>query len=69
MDEKRKHQFDVIEEADKHTYSWAKQNMINLHNIEVIVPFVETDFDLHILFFYKTNKELSQYNSDNTSKS
>ena len=66
MDKRRRQQFDVIEKADHKINQWANGRKIPLDNIEVVVPFVDDDFDLHVVFFFQTNDNLDAYRKDGT---
>lgn len=54
----RHKQFAILEAAIDRLLSWARQSNIPLHRVEVVVPFVETDFSLSVWLFYTTDDDL-----------
>lgn len=68
MDTQRKTQFEFLERACSLTMNWSKQEAIELHRIEFVVPFVEADFSLFVWFFYRLDLHVSAYATDGTSR-
>lgn len=56
--EDRKRQFDRLEEARDRLAAWSKREGFPLHQVEVLVPFVPTDFRAHVLFFLQTDAQV-----------
>jgi hypothetical protein len=54
----RRQQFKLLEAAEKCIFKWAAQHHVPLHRVELVVPFVETDFDVTVWLFYTTDDEL-----------
>jgi hypothetical protein len=63
----RRKQFDLAEVARKGVLEWARAEQIPLEHIEYVVSFVETDFSLWAVFFYRTRKEVAVAQGDGTS--
>ena len=66
MNEKRKLQFEIIEKVEPLVAQWSEDQDIKLDRIEVIVPFVESEFDLQVVFFLPTDSLLETYRQDRT---
>ncbi len=64
MDKKRQLQFDIIEKVGVAVTHWSSEQNVRVEHIEVIVPFVEDDFDLHVVLFFTTNADLDTYQQD-----
>ena len=54
----RSGQFAWIDSAKKDLLRWAEEQGIPLHQIEFVVPFVDTDFSLTAWFFFETDEQL-----------
>jgi len=55
----RQRQFDMLAKAEDRLISWSRSEGVPLHQVEFVVPFVETDFDAHIIFFVETDEQIS----------
>ncbi len=66
MDTKRKQQFDIVEKTHASVRQSSADMGIRLDNIEVVVPFVDGDFDLHVVIFFQTDADLEAYRKDGT---
>ena len=66
MDKTRKLQFDIIEKVESSVIRWAAEKNIKIENIEIVVPFVDDEYDLHVVVFFPTNSELDIYRQDGT---
>lgn len=67
MNKNRELQLRIIEKNKIKIKRWAKTNGIHLHNIETITPFIDADFELHVVLFFNTDIDLNTYNKDGTS--
>jgi hypothetical protein len=62
----RQKQFAAIEVARMHVQQWAATRRVPIVHLDVVVPFVETDFSLAAWLFYDTNANLLAYGLDGT---
>jgi hypothetical protein len=56
-------QFAWIDSAKKDLLRWAEEQGIPLHQMEFVVPFVDTDFSLSAWFFFETDEQLQRSNA------
>ncbi|HKW09113.1 MAG TPA: hypothetical protein VJO33_01970 [Gemmatimonadaceae bacterium] len=55
----REQQFATISAAKAHVLQWAESRHVPLVHVDVVVPFVETDFSLSVWLFYDTDASVS----------
>lgn len=59
----RSDQFAYIDAAKASLLRWAPEHGIPLHQIEFVVPFVDTNFGLSVWFFFETDEQLRRSNA------
>ncbi len=64
MNKTREQQLETISEVKPLLMQWAIDQSIPLEHIEVVVPFVDDDFDLHAVMFMSTNADLEACRKD-----
>lgn len=64
----RERQFAFIELARSEILAWAEARSMPLHQVEFVVPFVETDFSLDVWLFYERNAQLADNEENGTSR-
>ena len=62
----REQQFAAIEAAKVRVLQWAENRHVPLVHIDVVVPFVATDFSLSVWLFYNTTANVSALGRDGT---
>lgn len=56
--EERERQFDHLEKGKTRLVVWSEREKFPLHRVEFVVPFVDTDFSAHVLFFLETDAQV-----------
>ena len=62
----KERQFDLIAVATEETLRWARRMGISLEHVEPMVPFLPTDFSLHVWLFFDNENRVDRYKSDGT---
>ena len=62
----REKQFACISAAKARVLEWAAEGRVPLVHVDVVVPFVETDFDLDVWLFYDTTLNVTARERDGT---
>jgi hypothetical protein len=57
----RLRQFEMLAAARSRLLAWSQAEGVPLHKVEYIVPFVETDFDAHVLLFVETDDQIPRF--------
>ncbi|SOD19943.1 hypothetical protein [Pedobacter xixiisoli] len=61
-------QFQFIDSVKKLMLNWAQENDIKLHDIDYVVPFVQTDKSLAVWLFYDTDNTMNFFKNNGTTE-